>query len=131
MIRLEYRTYSFAVMDSLAERGWFYFEQIAGSGKDVLLQYDLLSQWAAIKLEKGETKTALELFTKAIALLQNDTRPAIRARVLKDKGNFYVRNNSLEDRQLALAPLMGSLTFYKATADPEKPEILIQLYKSI
>jgi two-component system, sensor histidine kinase PdtaS len=131
MINPDPHTYTYSMMDSLAEKGWYYFQQIPAPKRDMMLHYELLSSWSTIKLEKGENQAALDLLTKALVVIDQDTRPAIKARVLKDKGNFYVRNGSTQDLQLGRRPLLESLDYFNKTNRPDKPEILIQIYKSI
>ena len=56
------RLYPFATLDSLAEIGWRYFEQIPAAEKDRLQEFNFLVSWAGIKLERALPKDALALF---------------------------------------------------------------------
>lgn len=59
------RSHNFIIVDSLAPIGWSYYEKIPDDQKDKVLGYDLLINWALIKIIRGEPKPGLELFEKA------------------------------------------------------------------
>ncbi len=123
------RSHNFNVVDSLAPIGWAYYEKIPESKKDKVLGYDLLINWALIKIIRGEPKPGLELFIKAVDLLKDDPRPEIQLKVLKDKGRFYYQYGLPEEEEIAVQYLKESMIGYQKSDYPEKSEALVIAYK--
>lgn len=113
------RSHPFIVVDSLAAKGMGHFNNIPKENQDMLLKYDLLRRWAAIKVEKAELKEAIALFTQALELIQDDKRPAVRAKFLGDKAHFLERYGNTDEKKNAHNYLDQSIAIYK-TLDPIK-----------
>ncbi|MCX2837683.1 tetratricopeptide repeat protein [Salinimicrobium sp. MT39] len=123
------RSHNFNVVDSLAPIGWSYYENIPESKKDKVLGYDLLINWALIKIIRGEPKEGLELFVKALNLLENDKRPEIQLKILKDKGRFLSQYGLPEEQEKAFQYLRKSMIGYQTSIYPERNEALAVAYK--
>ncbi|MCB7480548.1 histidine kinase dimerization/phosphoacceptor domain -containing protein [Christiangramia sediminis] len=123
------RSHNFNVVDSLAPIGWSYYEKIPESKKDKVLGYDLLINWALIKIIRGEPKPGLELFVKALDLLKDDSRPEIQLKILKDKGRFLFQYGLPEEQEKSFQFLKESMIGYQNSDYPEKNEALITTYK--
>jgi len=123
------RSHNFNVVDSLAPIGWAYYEKIPESKRDKILGYDLLVNWALIKIIRGEPKPGLELFVKALDLVKDDPRPEIQLKVMKDKGRFYYQNGLPEEKELGVQYLKQSMMGYQKSEFPQKNEALILSYK--
>lgn len=123
------RSHNFIVVDSLAPIGWAYYEKIPESKKDKVLGYDLLINWALIKIIRGEPKPGLELFVKAVDLLKDDPRPEIQLKILKDKGRFYYQYGLPEEEEIAIQHIKESMIGYQKSDYPEKNEALVMTYK--
>lgn len=123
------RSHNFIVVDSLAPIGWSYYEKIPDDEKDNVLGYDLLINWALIKIIRGEPKPGLELFVKASDLLKDDPRPEIQLKVLKDKGRFLYQYGLPEEKELGVKYLKESMVGYQNSDYSEKNEALVIAYK--
>ncbi|MFT6204842.1 MAG: two-component sensor histidine kinase [Spirosomataceae bacterium] len=113
IIDRENRSHKFIVVDSLAAKGMSHFNKIPKNRQDILLQYDLLQRWAAIKVEKGEHKAAIELFTRALELIQDNETPAVRAKFLNQKSYFLERYDNTDEKKNAYKYLDQSIAIYK------------------
>ena len=125
------RSHPFLKIDSIAAKGWQHFEQIPKSQRNKMVEYNFLNAWSSIKVEKGELKNGLDLYTKAYELLKDDRRTEIQAKVLKDKGRFYSRYGLPEERAAASENLKQSMKLYESVSDTvsEKNESLMLIYK--
>ena len=123
------RSHNFNIVDSLAPIGWAYYEKIPENKKDKVLGYDLLTNWALIKIVRGEPKPGLELFVKALDLLKDDPRPEIKLKILKDKGRFYYQYGLPEEEEIAIQYIKQSIIGYQNSDYPEKKEALVTAYK--
>ena len=124
IIDRENRSHPFIIVDSLAAKGMAHFNTIPKKNQNMLLKYDLLRRWASIKVEKGELKEAIALFTQALALTKDDKRPAVKAKFLNDKAKFLGRYGNTDEQKNAHNYLDQSIAIYK-TLDQIKyaPEI--------
>ncbi|PZX65015.1 tetratricopeptide repeat-containing sensor histidine kinase [Salegentibacter mishustinae] len=123
------RSHNFNIVDSLAPIGWAYYEKIPENNKDKVLGYELLINWALIKIIRGEPKPGLELFVKALDLLKDDKRPEIQLKILKDKGRFYYQYGLPEEEEIAIQYIKKSIIGYENSDYPEKQEALVTAYK--
>ncbi len=123
------RSHPFLIVDSLASVGWKYFKEIPDKKKDKLLEYGLLSNWASIKVENGELKEAVALFTQALTLIQDDARPAVRVRFLLDKALFIKRYGLHEEKAAVWENINKSLALYRKLNVPEKDDQLFLIYQ--
>ena len=123
------RSHNFNVVDSLAPIGWAYYEKIPESKKDKVLGYELLINWALIKIVRGEPKPGLELFVKALDMLKDDKRPEIQLKILKDRGRFLYQYGLPEEQEKSFQYLRKSMIGYQNSDYPEKNEALITTYK--
>ncbi|WP_194775290.1 tetratricopeptide repeat-containing sensor histidine kinase [Pararhodonellum marinum] len=123
------RSHNFIVVDSLAPIGWSYYEKIPDDQKDKVLGYDLLINWALIKIIRGEPKPGLELFEKAMNLLKDDPRPEVQLKVLNNKGRFYYQYGLPEEEEIGIQYIMESMNGYQNSNYPEKNEALVIAYK--
>ena len=123
------RSHNFNVVDSLAPIGWAYYEKIPERKKDKVLGYDLLINWALIKIIRGEPKQGLELFVKALNMLEEDNRPEIQLKILKDKGRFLSQYGLPEEQEKSFQFLRESMIGYQNSDYPDKNEALVVAYK--
>ena len=123
------RSHNFNIVDSLAPIGWAYYEKIPENNRDKVLGYELLINWALIKIIRGEPKQGLELFVKALDLLKDDKRPEIQLKILKDKGRFYYQYGLPEEEEIAIQYIKKSIIGYENSDYPEKQEALVTAYK--
>lgn len=123
------RSHNFIVVDSLAPIGWGYYEKIPEGKKDKLVGYNLLINWALIKIIRGEPKPGLELFVKAQDLLKDDPRPEIQLKLMKDKGRFLYQYGLPEEEEMGIEYLKESMIAYQKSDYPEKNEALVIAYK--
>ncbi|SMG52466.1 Two-component sensor histidine kinase, contains HisKA and HATPase domains [Marivirga sericea] len=123
------RSHNFIVVDSLAPIGWSYYEKIPESKKDKVLGYDLLINWALIKIIRGEPKAGLELFINAQDLLEDDPRPEIQLKLLKNKGRFYYQYGLPEEEEIGVKYLKESIEGYENSEYAERTEALVLAYK--
>ena len=123
------RSHNFNIVDSLAPIGWAYYEKIPENNRDKVLGYELLINWALIKIIRGEPKPGLELFVKALDLLKDDKRPEIQLKILKDKGRFYYQYGLPEEEEIAIQYIKKSIIGYENSDYPEKQEALVTAYK--
>jgi two-component system, sensor histidine kinase PdtaS len=119
IIDRENRSHKFIVVDSLAAKGMKHFNKIPKEHPDILLKYDLLQRWAAIKVEKGEHKEAVALFTQALELLKDNETPAVRAKFLNQKAYFLERYDNTDEKKNAYKYLDESIAIYR-NLDQEK-----------
>jgi two-component sensor histidine kinase len=113
------RSHPFIVVDSLAAKGMGHFNNIPKKDQDILLKYDLLQRWASIKVEEGDLKKAIDLFTEALKLIQDDTRPGVRAKFLRHKASFIDRYGLPDEQKDSDRLIDQSYAIYK-TLDQEK-----------
>jgi signal transduction histidine kinase/DNA-binding response OmpR family regulator len=107
------------------------FEDIANQGKqNKLLHYEILFNWALVEVTTYNPKMGLELFFKAITLLQDETNPEIQALLLKNKGEFYSRyNNGIENRTYEYIQYAEkSLHLYQSFNNPKDNPALFNIY---
>jgi two-component sensor histidine kinase len=123
------RSHPFLVIDSLANVGWKYYQAIPDRNKDKLLEYGLLSNWATIKVEKGEFEEAVALFTQALSLIQDDDRPVVRAKFLVDKARFIKRYGLPDEKATVLKNIEKSMALYRQLDLPENNSQLFSIYQ--
>jgi two-component sensor histidine kinase len=123
------RSHNFIVVDSIAPIGWSYYEKIPNNKRDKVLGYDLLINWALIKIIRGEPKPGLDLFVKALDLLKDDKRPEVQLKILKDRGRFYSQYGLPEEKEISFQYLKESMIGYQNSDYPEKNEALLINYK--
>ncbi len=70
-----------------------------------------------------------ELMVKAAALIQNDTRPEIQARLLGDKGVYFSKTNS--NYNFAYPYLIQSITIYEKLDARENAKAMLEIYNRI
>ena len=123
--------YRLTGLDSLAGLGWSYFKKTTKSKQNSLLEYDFLINWASIKLELGEHKKSLALFSKALTLVEDFKSPDLTAKNLMHKGVFYERYQLEEEQKLSFENLSKSLSYYQKIGEAKKPLELFSIYRSI
>ena len=104
---------SFDSMDSLALVGWKYLKKAPKTKQNKVLEYNYLANWAFIKEETGENKTALKLMSTALTLTQDFKNPDLLAKVIRDKGIFYQKYSLAEEQKLAYSYLSKSRFYYE------------------
>ncbi|WP_293875216.1 sensor histidine kinase [Flavobacterium sp.] len=122
---------SFFSLDSLASAGWFHINKIPKNKQNKLLEYNFLVNWAFIKEELGENKTALQLFSKALLLAEDFIKPDLSAKVIKDKGIFYERFQLEEEQKLAYSYLSKSRFYYEKNTKLNNELELFSIYRSM
>ena len=123
--------YRLTGIDSLAGIGWSYLTKTSQSKQNSLLKYDFLINWASIKLELGEHKKSLALFSKALTIAEDFKSPDLIARNLMNKGVFYERYQREEEQKLSFENLSKSLSYYQKIGEAKKPQELFSIYKSL
>jgi two-component system, sensor histidine kinase PdtaS len=122
--------YRLTGLDSLASIGWFYLTKTSQNTRNSLLEYNFLINWANIKLELGEHKQSLALFSKALTLAEDFKTPDLVAKNLMYKGAFYERYHLEEEQKLSLENLTKSLSYYQKIGEAKKPLELFSIYRS-
>jgi two-component sensor histidine kinase len=123
--------YRLTGLDSLAGIGWSYLTKTSQNTRNSLLEYNFLINWANIKLELGEHKQSLTLFSKALTLAEDFKDPDLIAKNLMNKGAFYERYHLEEEQKLSLENLTKSLSYYQKIGEAKKPLELFSIYRSI
>ncbi len=123
--------YRLTGLDSLANIGWSYLTKAAQKNENTLLEYNFLINWSSIKLELGEHKQSLALFSKALTLAEDFKSPDLQAKILMDKGVFYERYQLEEEQKLSIENLSKSLSYYQKIGEAKKPLELFSIYRSI
>ncbi|QBN17976.1 histidine kinase dimerization/phosphoacceptor domain -containing protein [Flavobacterium nackdongense] len=122
--------YTLSQLDSLSRIGWYYLKKIPVQ-QNKLLEYDFLINWASIKLELGEHKKSLLLFSNALRLAEDFKSPELVAKILMNKGVYYERYQLVEEEKLSLENLYKSLSYYQKWGESKKPTALFSIYRSI
>jgi len=122
--------YRLTGLDSLSRIGWQYLTKIQIK-RNKLLEYNFLINWASIKLELGEHKKSLALFSKALALASDFKSPELLAKNLMEKGVYYQRYQLEEEQKLSFENLSKSLSYYQKFGEAKKPTELFSIYRSM
>ena len=118
--------------DSITEIAWNKVKGLDRKNEDNrVLLFDYLTHWSDIKMMKGDRTTSLDLFTKAISLLEGDKREEIHAKINLHKGLFYAKYGLPEEKQLALDNLNKSLRYYKKAGIDKNQDKLYMLYAQL
>jgi two-component sensor histidine kinase len=123
--------YTLTGLDSLATIGWSYLFKTSHNKQNKILEYNFLFNWASIKLELGEHKQSLALFSKALTIAKDFNSPDLVAKNLMHKGVFYERYHLQEEQKLSFENLSKSLSYYQKFGEAEKPLELFIIYRSI
>jgi hypothetical protein len=81
--------YTAADLDSIGTIGWSYVQKATAKKRNNLLEYNYLTNWASVKLELGDHKKSLKLFSKALTHVEDFKNPDLQAKILLDKGIYY------------------------------------------
>ena len=122
---------SYTNLDSLARIGWSYFENSPKRLKNKEFEYNYLTNWSLIKLEIGETKTAVKLFSVAIKLADEFKSNDQKATTLADKGIFYERYKLEDEQNLALSYLTKSCSYYEKKGKAICSLELFRIYRAM
>ncbi len=127
LIRSEYQ-----LAAGLGAKALSFFEKTDKSRQDKRLHYDILRNGGLAELANKNEKHGLDLFTKSVALYQNEKDPAIVAMLWKDKGIFYgsFSNGIVEETQQALIFLQKSAVFYENLSQ-RNPLFLVEIYEEL
>jgi len=123
--------YALAGLDSLSVIGWKYFKKIKESKKNKLLKYNFLINWASIKLELGEHKQSVSLFSKALTLAEEFKSIDLQAKNAMYKGIYYERYHLDEERKLSFENLSKSLSYYEKQGNDKSAFELFLIYRSL
>ena len=123
--------YTLTGLDSLANVGWSYLTKTSHSTQNNLLKYNFLINWSSIKLELGEHKQSLAIFSKALMLAEDFKKPDLVAKNLMNKGVFYERYHLAEEQKLAFENLSKSLSYYQKSGEAKNPLELFSIYRSM
>ena len=105
--------------DSLAHAKWPEYQKLPENPEENrILKYDFLVHWANVKLLKGDMKESLELFKKAMSLIENVNSRETLAKTQLDKALFYGRYALTDEKKLTLDYLHKSRAYFKT--DPKK-----------
>lgn len=108
-----------------SEKAKDYVYKIPTSSRPALLEYAILSFEAKSAPAVGNG----ELMVKAAALIQNDTRPEIQARLLGDKGVYFSKTNNNYD--FAYPYLKQSIAMYEKLNPRENAKAMLEIYNRI
>jgi len=122
---------SYNSMDSLAFIGWKYLNKTPKYKNNKVLEYNYLANWALIKEETGDNKTALELMSKALMLAQDFKTQDLQSKVIKDKGVFYERCQPQEEQRLTHSYLSKSISYYEKEGKERNALELFSIYRSM
>jgi two-component sensor histidine kinase len=122
--------YSLSKLDSLSRIGWYYLNK-NHHRQNKLLEYNFLINWASIKLELGEHKKSLLLFSRALRLAEDFQSPDLIAKNFMNKGIYYERYQIEEERKLSLENLSKSLSYFEKFAGEKNTKELFSIYRSI
>ncbi|HSN48470.1 MAG TPA: histidine kinase dimerization/phosphoacceptor domain -containing protein [Flavobacterium sp.] len=123
--------YRLSGLDSLAGIGWSHISKTSQSKENSVLKYNFLINWASIKLELGEHKRSLALFSKALIIAKDFKTPDLVAKNLMNKGVFYERYHLPEEQKLSFENLSKSLSYYQKKGEAKKPLELFSIYRSL
>jgi two-component sensor histidine kinase len=123
--------YTLTGIDSLARIGWFYHTKTKKKERNLLLEYHFLINWAKIKLDLGEHKKALNLFSKALIIAEDFKKPDLKAQNLLNKGVFYERYNLEKEGKLSFENLSKSLPYFEKIGKEKRPLELFSIYRSM
>lgn len=123
--------YTLTGIDSLSKIGWAHLIKASHSKQNKLLEYNFLINWASIKLELGEHKQSLALFSKALTIAEDFNTPDLIAKNLMHKGVFYERYHLQDEQKLSFENLSKSLSYYQKFGESENPVELFSIYRSI
>jgi two-component system, sensor histidine kinase PdtaS len=123
--------YTLTGIDSLSRIGWFYLTKTKKKERNSLLEYDFLINWARIKLDLGEHKKALKLFSKALIIAEDFKKPELKAKNLLNKGVFYERYNLEKEEKLSFENLSKSLSYFEKIGKEKRPLELFSIYRSM
>ena len=118
-------------MDSLAFIGWKYLNKTPKYKNNKVLEYNFLANWALIKEETGNNKSALELMSKALILAQDFKTQDMLSKVIKDKGIFYERCQPQEEQRLTHSYLSKSISYYEKEGKERNALELFSIYRSM
>ncbi len=131
--RSDFTTCNYALtgIDSLSRIGWFYHTKSEKKEQNSVLTYSFLINWARIKLDLGDHKTALKLFSKALLIAEDFKNPELIARNLMNKGVFYARYDLEKEKKVSFKNLSQSLSYYQKWGEAKKPTELFSIYRSM
>lgn len=118
-------SFPLTAQDSLTEIAWNKVKVLNTEDLDNrLLLFDYLTYWSDLKMSGGDRSVSLDLFTKAITLLESDKHAETKAKIDLHKGLFYARYGLPEEKQLSIDKLLNSVQFYeKAGVDKNSTEL--------
>ncbi|MCF6130060.1 hypothetical protein L1S35_10265 [Flavobacterium sp. AS60] len=122
---------TYNTLDSIGNIGWKYVELAKKNKPNIQLEFDYLYAWAGIKLENGESKKALNLVSKAIALSSEFKSEDDIAKAKASKGYFYLRYRTYDGKDLALANLRESCKAYENKGIRNNALMLYKIYRGL
>ncbi|WP_210726609.1 histidine kinase dimerization/phosphoacceptor domain -containing protein [Flavobacterium sangjuense] len=122
---------TYNTLDSIGSIGWKYVELAKKNKPNIQLEFDYLYAWAGIKLENGESKKALNLVSKAIALSSEFKSEDDIAKAKAAKGYFYLRYRTYDGKDLALANLRESCKSYENKGIKNNALMLYKIYRGL
>ena len=123
--------YAYPGLDSLAVIGWKYLKNTEESKRNKLLEYNFLINWANIKLELGEHKKSVYLFSKALSIAEEFKSADLQAKNTLNKGAYYERYHLDEEQKLSYENLTSSLSYYEKQGVEKNAEALFTTYRSM
>jgi len=126
------RVFSLSKQDSLAEIAWNKVKDLNSSNKDNRwLLFDHLTYWSDIKMAMGDRIASLDLFTKAITLMESNKLPETEAKISLHKGLFYGKYGLPEENHLSVENLVNSLRYYEKAGLDKYPVELYMIYAQL
>lgn len=132
--RSEYKVVnqSLKTLDSIANLGWKYIKNnTTTTTANNQIKYIYLCNWSIIKLEIGQTKEALQLFSRALLISENFKSPEWKSQVLLDKGIFYERYKLADEQKIAYQCLIKSKNFFEKRETKANAKQLFANYKTL
>ncbi len=126
------RVLSLSKQDSLTEIEWNKVKDFNKEKEDnSMLHFDYLTYWSDIKMAIGDRPAALDLFTKAIAVLETNKQPETQAKIDLHKGLFYSKYGLPEEKQLSIEKLHSSLQYYEKAGPDKHSTELYMIYAQL
>ena len=116
---------NYKMYEKSLEKAKDYLYKIPAEKRAKLLEYNILMFEVRALPAAGNT----ELLVKAAALIQDDKRPKIQARLLGDKGVYFSKTNTNYD--FAYPYLSQSIKIYEKLSNRENAREMLEIYNRI
>ncbi len=123
--------YGYSRSETAIEKAKYYLNKVTKIDKEInLLRYRILIQEAKNLNTYGGSKSKLDLMVKAASLVQNDSRAAVQAQLIRDKAKIYLFFNSMKV-EFAYPYLKKSERQFENAKTDEEIEELYTIYNDL